>query len=267
MTSLSKVLKRSNSEWLDAGVQRIPLARVPKEIGFLASGGRADPDLDLQDVDVDALIQEATERADEMLASAQVRADAMVNEATGKVEEIRRAAEQKGYEEGLKRGLADAKMEFDEWKTSEQEKLTELAESVEASRREQLVALSPVLHSLAIAVVEKLIHRELELAPPDIGSIVEDLLSYVIQSTTVQVRVHPDDYIRAREAHPKWQMMKYGDWEISIVPDASLDRGDCEIRGDTGYVDAKIQTRLDELQHALREFMSRQGEAASGADS
>ena len=40
--------------------------------------------------------------------------------------------------------------------------------------------------------------------------------------------------------------------QIEVIADASLQRGDCVVAGDLGTVDGRINTRLEELRHALQ---------------
>jgi flagellar assembly protein FliH len=40
--------------------------------------------------------------------------------------------------------------------------------------------------------------------------------------------------------------------QIEVVADSSLQRGDCVVAGDLGTVDGRINTRLEELRHALQ---------------
>jgi flagellar biosynthesis/type III secretory pathway protein FliH len=39
--------------------------------------------------------------------------------------------------------------------------------------------------------------------------------------------------------------------QIEVIADPSLQRGDCMVTGDLGTVDGRINTRLEELRHAL----------------
>jgi flagellar assembly protein FliH len=41
--------------------------------------------------------------------------------------------------------------------------------------------------------------------------------------------------------------------QIEVVPDPALQRGDCVVEGDSGTVDGRLDTRLDELRRALAE--------------
>lgn len=262
-TSLSNVFKRVSSTWLPGGKQPIPIAVAgfSEEVAATVERGEVSEPV----VHPDTLLAEARAACEQMLARAEVEAQAAIAAAQVEAQEIRRAAQQAGYDEGFRQGQEEAAIAFAEWKQKEQAALTQLAEQIEAGRSERLHALQPIVEELAMAAVKKLLYRELALAPADIGAMVEDLLVYVSQGTSVQVRVHPDDYAAARQAHPRWKLENYGEWEIAVVPDPTLAPGDCELRGTAGRVDGTLKTRLEELHQALRDCMRGQGEMDDGS--
>lgn len=221
----------------------------------------------VEQVDMAALADETRQACATMRQAAEQEAAAIIDAAKKEAEQLQQTAEQRGFETGLARAGAKMEAEFAEWQASEQAALSQLAFSIEQDRREKMKSLAPVVGAFAMEAAKRILHRELALAPVDVGAMVEELLMYVLHSTSVQLRVHPDDYQSARQAHPRWQAMKYGDWKIAIVPDGTLSPGDCEIYADTGRVDAKLTTRLEELQLALDDLLREQGEAASGAES
>ncbi|MFB5191428.1 FliH/SctL family protein [Alicyclobacillus fastidiosus] len=257
------MLKHLTSTWLPDGTQPIPVATADVEIavGLQAVSVEGEPV-----VDPAAILAEAQAACEQMLASAKAQAQELVERAQSEALSVREAAERAGFEEGLRRGREEANVTLGEWKAKEQVALTGIAQAVEEQRVHSIAALQPVLEEVAMVAVEKLLYRELAIEPANISAMVEELLHYVIHSTSVQVRVHPDDYAAARQAHPKWKMLNYGEWEITIVPDPTLAPGDCDIRGTGGRVDATVRTRLDELRHTLHELTLQQGDTAGGAD-
>ncbi|WAH44649.1 FliH/SctL family protein [Alicyclobacillus fastidiosus] len=257
------MLKHLTSTWLPDGMQPIPIATTEAEVAV-----GLDP-LDVEAelvVDSAAILAEAEAACEQMLANATAQARDLVERARAEAESVRLAAEHAGFEEGLRRGREEANVAFGEWKAQEQAALTAIAQGIDEQRAQSIAALQPVVEEVAMAAVQKLLYRELATEPADIGSMVEELLHYVIHSTSVQVRVHPDDYTAARQAHPKWKMLNYGEWEITVVPDPALSPGDCDIRGTGGRVDATVRTRLDELRHTLHQLTLQQGDAVGGTD-
>lgn len=247
MISLSKVLKSSVLKWGGTATQPIPVGLLPEAIEEIA----ATVSPALLEEELTAKIAEATMIAERTLLETRAKADEILQAARIEADVIRAEAQKLGHDDGYRDGQRRAAAEFEQRQTEEHQRMSDLAQSLEAQRVEQLSQMKPVLLQLAIESVRRVLQRELQLASPDISNIVQELLQYVIQGTSVQVRVHPDDFQQARVAQPKWQLAKFGDWVISVVPDATLAPGDCEIHADTGWVDGKIRTRLAELERAL----------------
>lgn len=263
-TSLSKVLKPNSALWPPATSQPIPVAHL--ESRELVPNALEPDDDGTPEIDAAKMLQDAQTVSDTIIREADETAKRLIEEAEERSRSLLVDAQTRGYEEGIRRGREDATATLAVWKSAEQDKLTEMATSMTSQWDAQLQDLEPIVRSFAVAAVEKLLYRELASAPADVEALVQDLLTYVIQSTSVQIRVHPEDYLLARDAHARWKVMKAGDWEISIVPDRMLARGDCEIHGNTGRVDGRLQTRLEELDHALAGFMLGKGESVRGND-
>lgn len=253
-----KVVKRAEQTYRQVETQPIPVLKP-----MLA----ADVAPVVEQVDLAALEDEARQVCAALRQAAEQEAASIIDKAKKEAEQLQQAAEQRGYETGLERASAKMEAEFAQWQATEQSALSQLAVSIEQDRQEKVKSLVPFVGAFAMEAVKRLLHRELALEPVHVGAMVEELLTYVLHSTSVQLRVHPDDYQAARQAHPRWQAMKYGDWHIAIVPDGTLSPGDCEIYADTGRIDAKLTTRLEELQFALDDLLRQQGEASSGAES
>lgn len=201
----------------------------------------------------------------QLIQSAQEEAANIVANAYQEALVIRQDALQKGYQEGhqlgFKKGFDEgeekARNVGEQWIAGKLEELQGMIQKVEEWRKNLLLQLGEIIGRVADASVQKLLQRELMLAPAEIGEIVSELIQYVIESTRVEVRVHPLDFGLATQTYPKWQGMKFGDWDVVIVPDAEIELGGCEIRSDMGRVDGRVQTKLALLQPLLHEMAER----------
>lgn len=260
---MSKILKHHNVAWPPVDSQPIPTG---KWLQPEPSANSMLPSKTIDEIDLEAMMEDARRVSEELLQNARISATRLIEEAQARVETITLEAQQHGYEDGVRRGREDAGVAMAAWRADEEDKLTKLAESLLSQHAAQVEVMESILRSFVVAAVEKLLYRELTSSPADVAALVHELLTYVMQSTSIQVRVHPDDYLLARQALPRWKVMKYGDWDIAIVPDRTLSRGDCEIQGDTGRVDARLRTRLDELERSLEGLMLREEESVRGTD-
>jgi len=108
-------------------------------------------------------------------------------------------------------------------------------------------ALESHLMHIAVELAERLLHRQLELEPAYVQTVVRNALD-ALGRTSAEIRMHvnPDDaaLIELVQGQP-------GQRGWSIVPDPSVSRGGCRAETDHGQVDATIETRIAELRREL----------------
>lgn len=202
-------------------------------------------------------LTEMEQQGDQRLAEARSMADRIVQDAEARADDIATQARERGYHEGYTAGR-------DEGLTAAQaaaERLLQQGRDVVSGAdvyRQQLVqGMASALTDIAMASVRRLLHRELHVTAADVAAMVSELLHEVLDSAKVEVRVHPDDFVAATEAHPIWQQAKFGDWDVAIVPDATVAAGGCEVRSELGRLDARMETKLELLQAAVTAAMER----------
>jgi flagellar assembly protein FliH len=99
--------------------------------------------------------------------------------------------------------------------------------------------------SLAYAVVEALLGRELAVAVDPGADAVRRALASVPGGADLVLRLHPDDAAAlATDALP-------GDRECTVVTDPTLARGDCVAEASATRVDARIASALDRVRAVL----------------
>lgn len=123
--------------------------------------------------------------------------------------------------------------------------LNTLAKGLVAERSSQLRALRPELLSLLMLVCRELLGREVATDP----AIVEHTLGKALESlrgaTRVTARLHPDDieWLRGTAAD-----VAAG---VELLPDPSLERGECLLDSERGSIDATWETQLRLVREAL----------------
>jgi flagellar biosynthesis/type III secretory pathway protein FliH len=96
----------------------------------------------------------------------------------------------------------------------------------------------------------------------DISSNVEHLVGLVRsairrlgESRHIKLQLCPEDARLIEEVLKKdgsQNLTSLAAAQIEVIADPSLQRGDCVVAGDLGTVDGRINTRLEELRHALQ---------------
>jgi flagellar assembly protein FliH len=184
--------------------------------------------------------------------AAEVRAAALAEAAV-----IRQQATVDGYQAGFLAGQTAARQELMDEYLPLVDKMRLLVQDVGSLRGELFAKLVNPLGDAVTSMTERLLQRELLMGAPDVEKMVGELLDYVLGSSRVEIRVHPDDFAAAADAHGSWQQRKFGEWDVVIVPDGNLSRGGCEIRSEIGRVDARKETRFALLAPLIRELIGR----------
>lgn len=157
------------------------------------------------------------------------------------LEELERQAREEGFAAGRKEGLADA--------AREREALVRRLETLLEAAARPLDALDDAteqeLARLATVIARRVLAHELATSPALIVQAVQQAARALPAATrALQVRVHPDDLAVLREHHvaeEHWQ----------LLPDPSLERGDCLLESERSRLDARVETRLTAVVDAV----------------
>ncbi|MET3651724.1 flagellar assembly protein FliH [Dyella japonica] len=157
------------------------------------------------------------------------------------LEAIEQQAREEGYAAGHAQGMAEAR----EVLQARMQRLDALLESAARPLRsmDELVELE--LTRLAMTVARQVLAHELRTAPDLVVEAVRQAaLALPSASGNLRVRLHPEDLALLRsldmvESH--WQLM----------PDSSLQRGDCMLESERSRLDARVETRLAAVVDAV----------------
>jgi flagellar assembly protein FliH len=163
------------------------------------------------------------------------------------IEEVERRAYEEAFASGREAGLATARAEtqqalnklhaqvarFEAAMNTLGEPLAQINEEVE----QQLL-------SLAMTIARQLVRRELKTDPAQVIAIIRETVSLLpAAARDVRVHLHPDDAAVVRER----LAATTSDRAWSIVEDPVMTRGGCKVTTDTALIDARLETRLNEV--------------------
>ncbi|MBX5436048.1 MAG: hypothetical protein IRZ33_02405 [Alicyclobacillaceae bacterium] len=254
---MSRLIRVGAQTLFDDAVRPVPVLVTPASAGADSQTGSAvaadQPGTERLSADEAAVRR----RCVEMLAEASRQAEAILETARQEAERLRESARAQGFDLGFEAGRAEAL----ERAHSECERIVaETAERLRQAdqyRRDLVTSAADTIAATVMEATRQLLARELVLAPADVGAMVSELLQYAIDSSRVEVHVHPSDFLAATEAHPKWKDAKFGEWEIVVIPDTSIAPGGCEVRSEYGRVDARVETKLELLASAVAAVVER----------
>lgn len=166
---------------------------------------------------------------------------------------LEREAFAKGYEQGERAGLqaggarAEAMMH----------RLAQTLEELANLRREMIRQTERQMVQLALAIARRVVRREVALDGDLTLSMARLALDRLGDSTSVTVRLHPDDLAVIADGAERWDRP-----HVTVVADRDIGRGGCVVDSDFGSIDASVEAQFQELARAL---LADEGQADTGA--
>ena len=166
------------------------------------------------------------------------------------IEAIQKSAEREGYELGYEKGQSDG---YQQGLKDGQQVVAQAAESLREIVRHMAKPLAQLnqeveqdLLSLAQAVAEQVLHRELDARPAALRKIIrEGLQAIPTTEREGRILVNPEDHDWLLDDHA----LSIEGWQM--VPDRDISRGGCVIESRNSSLDARLETRIAEVMERL----------------
>lgn len=161
---------------------------------------------------------------------------------------------------GLAEGIRTAEQAY-------REKLGRLeaqAASLATERQEFFDRIEAELVRLSIVIAEKVIGRELELAPETVLDIVRSAMKRLRERENLRLSVNPRDLDTVKNARDDLISAVDGVRKLEVVEDRRVDPGGCVIESPSGTLDARMKTQIDEISRALGEAVPEPEESDVG---
>jgi len=185
--------------------------------------------------------------AERIVKTAETQAEAIIARAETEAEQVRH----KAWQEGLQSGYADGKQAAEKEAKEITASIKNVAQAAVELQNKLLLNAEQNLGKLGLAVDKKIITRTLTVKP----DIINDIVAEVIDSASIQgncyVRVHPADY---KILQPHWDAVSHlqqPDTPWELISDSNISRGGCLIDIEGGIIDARLQTKLAQIDAAL----------------
>ncbi len=200
------------------------------------------------------ILAEARQEAEAIKEKARKEADQIKSAAQEEVQEIKEEAraegQDKGYQEGLEKGKKAGREEALAEMQQELTTLEQTAKKAEEEIQEELANLPERMVDLAIEISRHIVQTQLKLKPELILPIVKDCLSEVsMKNNEVKVRVNPQLASLISQLENNYQ----GEFDLEIISDKDLARGDCLVETEFGGRDATLEAKYKLLRQNLNE--------------
>lgn len=156
----------------------------------------------------------------------------------GQLEALQEQARVEGYQQGLDEGRAAGAKQVRARLAQLDALLASLAQPADQLDAE----IETQIAELAMLVARQLVRRELKQDPAQVIGVVRETLALLpVADRHVRLLLHPEDAVLVREALSVHEDVK----SLSIVDDASQQRGGCRVATDTSRIDATVEARIN----------------------
>lgn len=145
-----------------------------------------------------------------------------------------------GYEKGYQNGMAEAAKVVNKQRQTVrhlEQLLCTLNEPFDELDRQ----VEQELVTLAIAIAQQIIRREIKINPDQIMAVIREALEVLPSaSRNIKISLHPEDASVVNQLNT----ISSENQQWLLVEDATLMRGGCKVTTDTSQIDASIESRL-----------------------
>ena len=153
-----------------------------------------------------------------------------------------------GYREGVKAGISSERTKVQ----SEVDNLRNIIMQLEGITPQVYRGCERGIVALATAIAKKILKCEVSRNNEVIKTVVEEAVKKADGSTSITIRVSPNDYQLFRT--DEYQVPGLVDHlrTITFEEDKTLDSGDCVIETNLGDIDARIEKQLQAVEEAFK---------------
>lgn len=161
----------------------------------------------------------------------------------GHLDEIEKAA----YEEGFARGQADGYQTGKSEIQAVSSRLNQLLDHLGRPFKDIDAEVEHALVLLAMDVARRLVNEDLQINPQHVaGTVHEAVAALAATPREMKIHLHPEDAAVLKDS---LHLSTEASWKL--VPDNSLNRGDCRVITESGQIDARLDTRQANITDAL----------------
>ncbi len=200
---------------------------------------------------LDDLVDEGRSRLEE--CRQQIRQ--MMEQAQQEVKKIHQAADQRGYQEGLKRAAAEEERKVREQSEERAREglglISQAVQQLHVMYEQWMQQYAKSLHHIAIESAQLVVRNRLEKEPDLLVQWAADALRFTRSSTQVVLAMHPETLAMLGPAFD--EMLNASDLpeQTTIEPDESVARDSVVVRQEGGDIQAGLQSQLARLGELL----------------
>jgi flagellar assembly protein FliH len=170
--------------------------------------------------------------------------------------QIEKTAYESGFRQGEKAGMAIAEKKIE----ASLRRYAEAVLEIGKLKKQLYHQVEREVVKLAVEVAKKIVHREIQVDPEIIQTLVKVALGHVAEKSAVTVHLHPVDYNYILEHRSELSSGPDEGREVVLLADKSIERGGCLIQTECGDIDARIEEEFREVERGFFEGCKKDGE-------
>jgi len=152
--------------------------------------------------------------------------------------------------EGREFARSEWEKELEERIAKERASLLAVCEDFQKERVRYFAGVESEVVKLALAIAERVVHREVKLDPLLLAGVIRVALEKVAEGSTAVVRVPADELT-------KWQEIELGQRgsSVRLVGDEGMQAGQCAIDTNVGRVELGVGAQLEEIERGFFDLL------------
>ena len=165
---------------------------------------------------------------------------------------------QHAYTEGFARGMAQAETQGQQLVRAKLIELENRADEINTAQETFLNSAERELVRLVVSIAERILTRQLTLAPEMVIDMIRATLARIHEREKVTIHLHPDDMALLQDELPalSTETLTTADKrELFLLEDLSVGRGGAMLETPTASYDLRLPSQLDTVRKALEEAL------------
>lgn len=176
------------------------------------------------------------------------------------------AEAEKRSREALEKGRAEGHAEAEAKLAARAKVFEELIASLSDGREELMRKAESTVVDLALAIARRFVDVAADSGKEVIKQSIKSAVRLVTEKDKLVLRVNPDDLEEVRRHQDDIIFIGDGIGKLDVRPDKQVRRGGCVIETDAGNIDARLDTRMAEIEKSLRQVFHTAESGPEGND-
>ncbi len=160
-----------------------------------------------------------------------------------------------GYEDGLQKARLEVEQEYFTKFSELAGVIDNVGKKLEANFSELVKLNQPRLIRVWTEMLRRMLHRQVELNPDTIDSVLSELLSRLSDKNQVLIYVSPDDMKHLEgNIDAKFQEALRGVKRLELKSDPNVESGSCIVETGLGVYDARWKTQMGQVESVVNEI-------------